>query len=317
MSGGSGGSILNRQTGCVIAAHGRHCLVRPDDGTAPIQGFPKGKKSELAVGDCVAYETVSADQCTIVEILPRRNLLYRSDQFKSKSFAANLDQLLIVVATEPWFSDELLGRALIAATAHQLTPRIVLNKVDLDAHRAEAESRLLPFRDMGYDVVEASVMGDPAGVEAVMRPWLAGRATLLLGQSGMGKSSLVNILVPGAKAATREISTALGTGKHTTTFTRLYALPGGGALIDSPGFQEFGLHHLTNVELEHGFPDFHPYLNACRFYNCRHLHEPGCAILAAVASGAIARQRHRLYAQLSAQAHGSRDAAKAGGGPGA
>jgi len=121
---------------------------------------------------------------------------------------------------------------------------------------------------------------------------------MLLGQSGMGKSNLVNLIVPDAEAATREISTALNTGKHTTTFTRLYGLPDHGALIDSPGFQEFGLYHLSEGQLERGFPEFRPLLSGCRFYNCRHLHEPGCAILAAVADGRIAPLRHALYAQL-------------------
>ena len=114
----------------------------------------------------------------------------------------------------------------------------------------------------------------------------------------MGKSTLVNLIVPEAEAATREISTALNSGRHTTTFTRLYPLAGGGALIDSPGFQEFGLYHLTEGTLERAFPEFRPLLAHCRFYNCHHLHEPGCAILEALAEGRIARERHALYAQL-------------------
>jgi len=138
-----------------------------------------------------------------------------------------------------------------------------------------------------------------------LAPALAGRTTLLLGQSGMGKSTLINVLVPGAEAATREISAALHAGKHTTTFTRRYALPTmvegddtPTALLDSPGFQEFGLHHLTEGALERAFPDFRPLLGGCRFYNCRHLHEPGCAILEALEDGRIAPNRHALYAQL-------------------
>ena len=115
-----------------------------------------------------------------------------------------------------------------------------------------------------------------------------------------GLASSVNLLIPDAEVATREISTALNSGRHTTTFTRLYPLPGadGGALIDSPGFQEFGLHHLTEGRLERAFPEFRPLLPNCRFYNCHHLQEPGCAILEAVADGRIRRERHALYAQL-------------------
>ncbi|CDY73796.1 Ribosome small subunit-stimulated GTPase EngC [Caballeronia glathei] len=284
--------------GTVIAAHGRHYLVAPADGGAMLQCFPRGKRSEVAVGDRVTYERSSADQGVIVRIGERRNLLYRSDQFKSKLFAANLDQLLIVLATEPHFSEDLLGRALIAAEAHELEPLIVLNKIDVEAALPFARKRLAPYRELGYTVIELSAKAAPGAVHPQLDARLKGRATLLLGQSGMGKSTLVNILVPDAEAATREISTALNSGRHTTTFTRLYPLPGGGSLIDSPGFQEFGLHHLSEGQLERAFADFRPFLGKCRFYNCHHLHEPGCAILEAVDEGKIAPERHALYAQL-------------------
>ena len=129
-------------------------------------------------------------------------------------------------------------------------------------------------------------------------PLAMDRTSILIGQSGMGKSSLINLLVPGADIATREISTVLNSGKHTTTYTRMYRIDAHTALIDSPGFQEFGLYHLSEGMLERAFREFRPYLGHCRFYNCHHLSEPGCAILEAVSEGRISAMRHDLYCQL-------------------
>ncbi|WP_020200844.1 MULTISPECIES: ribosome small subunit-dependent GTPase A [Cupriavidus] len=293
----------------VVAAHGRHYVIEFDDGSR-LHAFPRGKRSECAVGDRVAVEYASADQCVIAGVKPRKNLLHRSDQFKSKLLAANIDQVVIVLATEPGFSEDLLGRALVSAEAMAIKPLIVLNKVDLSARLDEARARLAPYQALGYEVLFLSVHGAPDDALAQLRPRLAQRASILIGQSGMGKSSLLNLLIPGVEAQTREISAKLDSGKHTTTFTRLYHLPANlgegehageresGCLIDSPGFQEFGLHHLSEGMLERAFPEFRARLTECRFYNCHHVNEPGCGVLAAIEAGEISERRHQLYTQL-------------------
>jgi ribosome biogenesis GTPase len=177
--------------------------------------------------------------------------------------------------------------------------RIVLNKRDLASFPA-ARERLGPYAAIGVEVIELALKRDGDEARERLAPLLAGRATLVLGPSGAGKSTLVNLMVADAKAQIGEISQALNTGRHTTTATQWYWIDAGrtSALIDSPGFQEFGLHHLTEGNLERAFPEFRPLLPNCRFYNCHHLHEPGCAILEAVADGRIRRERHALYAQL-------------------
>ncbi len=282
--------------GLIIAAHGRHYLAQADGRL--YQCVTRGKKSDIATGDRVRFKTTSDDQGVIEEILPRASLLYRSDQYKSKLLAANVTQLFIVIATEPGFSDDLVSRSLVAANAAGIAAHLVLNKVDLVDGLAAARQRALAYANIGYPVHEVSAKGDPAQTLATLRPLLDGQSTILIGQSGMGKSSLVNLLVPEAELAVREISKRLDSGKHTTTFTRLYTMAGSASIIDSPGFQEFGLYHLSEGMLERAFPEFEGAVGHCRFYNCHHLTEPGCAVLENVASGKIAEPRHALYRQL-------------------
>ncbi|VCU71153.1 Putative ribosome biogenesis GTPase RsgA [Pigmentiphaga humi] len=286
--------------GRVIAAFGRHFTVEFEDGSTR-QCYPRGKKGTAAVGDWVVVAPEGPAEGAIESVVPRRNLLYRSDEMRTKQFAANVDQLLIVVATEPEFSEELVGRALVGARNAGIEPVVLLNKADLPAGLPAARARLAPIAALGITVLELSAHRADA-TRASLAPLLAGRTSLLLGQSGMGKSTLLNALVPDAGAATREHSQALGAGKHTTTSTRLYHVPAEVAeradLIDSPGFQAFGLQHLDGTQLVHGFPEFEPYLGQCRFYNCTHVHEPGCAVLEALQAGRIAPPRHALYRRL-------------------
>ncbi len=287
---------MGNLTGTIIAAHGRHYLAQTD--TARLQCVTRGKKSDVTVGDIVNLKLTSPNQAVIESITDRKTLLYRSDQYKSKLLAANVTQLFIVVATEPSFSDDLVSRSLVAADAAGITAHIVLNKIDVTASLPRTRERLALYARLGYPVHEVSARTAAEATCAALMPLMRGESSILIGQSGMGKSSLINLLVPDADIATREISAALDTGKHTTTFTRLYALDKETAIIDSPGFQEFGLYHLSEGMLERAFPEFAPHLGRCKFYNCHHLNEPSCAILSAVELAQIAVMRHALYQQL-------------------
>lgn len=288
--------------GRVVSAHGRHYAVE----TGGVQRIctTRGKRTGVTVGDQVMILPDGPDQGVITQTLPRRNLLYRSDAMRSKQFAANIDQLLIVLASEPPFSDDLLGRALVAAHSAGISAAVILNKADL-ASAASARERLSLIESLGIPVIMLSAL-DTGQVQSVLGPMLQGRSTLLLGQSGMGKSTLLNALVPGAQAPTREHSHALSAGRHTTTHTRSYALAGGGDIIDSPGFQAFGLLHLEPQAIVQGFPEFAEPAGKCRFHDCSHRHEPGCGILAALADGLIDTERHALYMRILSENEAAR-----------
>jgi ribosome biogenesis GTPase len=283
-------------TGTVIAAHGRHYFVQADG--IKLHCVTRGKKSDVAVGDVVHFQLTSPDQGVIESVTERKTLLYRSDQYKSKLLAANVTQLFVVIATEPGFADDLVSRALVAAEAAGVQAHLVLNKTDIAEALPKTRQRLATYTALGYPLHEVSARTAPEAACATLRPLLAGHSTILIGQSGMGKSSLINLLVPDADIAVREISAALDSGKHTTTFTRQYAIDADSAIIDSPGFQEFGLYQLSEGMLERAFREFEPYLGHCKFYNCRHLNEPDCAILGALKAQRITPFRHALYAQL-------------------
>ena len=286
------------QTGLVVASHGRHCMVESTDGERRIC-HPRGKKSQVVVGDQVEW-LPSTDEGTIEKILPRRNLFYRQDEIRTKSFAANLDQVVILLAAEPEFSQMQLTRALIAAEAEYITPIIALNKSDLTDLFARALERLAPYKEMGYTVLQLALKHGQWN-DLVER--LQNKTSLILGPSGTGKSTLINQFIPNALVSTGEISHALNSGKHTTTSTNLYwvDVERTTALIDSPGFQEFGLHHIDAMQLAAYMPDFKPHVSECKFYNCTHLHEPGCGVQAAVASGEINASRFKLYGMLFAE----------------
>lgn len=303
----------------VVAGHGRHVLVETPDGQRLIC-HPRGKKSQAVVGDRVLW-LKSQDEGTIEKIEPRRNLFYRQDEIRTKSFAANLDQVLILLAADPEFSDMQLTRALVAAEAAGIPALIALNKSDLAEPFARAWARLAPYRRMDYTVLPlqlkekppaAAADAAPAAALAALQAQLHHKTTLVLGPSGAGKSTLINLLVPGALVQTGEVSRALNSGKHTTTSTSLYWVDAQRqtALIDSPGFQEFGLHHIAPTQLAACMPDIARHTGHCRFYNCTHLHEPGCGVISAIDSGdspdGLDPRRYKLYSDLFAELSQSR-----------
>ena len=303
MGHGAAAAATSAQNGLVVAAYGRHCLVEAADGQRVIC-HPRGKKSQVVVGDRVRW-LASRDEGTVEQVEPRRNLFYRQDEIRTKSFAANLDQVLVLLAADPEFSESQLSRALIAAEAEGIRTLVVLNKLDLGPAYSRAWERLAPYREMGHTVLQLGLKGGAAAEASVadLQTRLQGQTTLVLGPSGAGKSTLINRLVPDAGAQTGEVSRALNSGKHTTTSTTWYWVDAARqtALIDSPGFQEFGLHHIDAMRLPALMRDFVPLLGGCRFYNCTHLHEPGCAVREAVGSSEpprITPQRYAIYQAL-------------------
>ena len=286
-----------QQVGLVVAAHGRHCVVEDPQGLRLIC-HTRGKKSDIVVGDRVRWQ-VSGDTGVIESIESRRNVLTRRDEWKTKSFAANIDQLLVIVAAEPVFSESQLARALIAAQDAAIPVRILLNKSDLPSVAA-ARSRLAPYVAMGIVVHEVALKAHPDDARTQLEPLLADKASLAIGPSGAGKSTLINLLAPQAKAQIGELSSALNAGRHTTTATHWYWLTPQRrtALIDSPGFQEFGMQLIDAQQLAALMPDLRKHVGGCKFYNCTHLHEPGCAVREALQRGDIHESRYRIYVEI-------------------
>jgi ribosome biogenesis GTPase len=289
---------MTATTARIVTSYGKVYIVELADGRR-LSASTRGKKTDYACGDNVAIDVLNHEQAVINKALERKTLLFRSDQWKSKLIAANVTQIIIVVASVPSFSDELIGRALLAAADANIRAVICLNKCDLPESDA-ARARLAYYTQFDYPVVEISAKQDLSP----LMPWLDGQISVLVGQSGMGKSTITNALIPDANARVNEISVALDSGKHTTTHAQLYKLNDNAELIDSPGLQSCGLAHVRAESLPHLMADMAPHLGGCRFSNCRHRQEPGCAILSAVAEGKIANTRlelmHRLQDEISA-----------------
>lgn len=283
---------MTNQSGTVIASFGRRFLVQFDSG--PIADCTAyGKKGGIVCGDRVFGHALNAQQGVIEAVAPRRSLLKRADQFREKLIAANIEQTVFVCAAEPTLYEELLNRAMIASEAAALRFIIVANKTDLDAS-ADLLERLALYRTLGYEVVAISARRDARPLAS----YLAGQNSVIIGQSGVGKSTLINALIPDAQARTREISQSLQSGRHTTTHSQLYSFENG-TIIDAPGVQEFGLAHLNADTMTSAFIEFRPHLGSCRFHDCRHLNEPGCALAAATERGEIDPRRFEYYRKFA------------------
>jgi ribosome biogenesis GTPase len=291
--------------GLVVAAHRRHYGVDLDDGGGMIECVLKGRTTTLACGDRVEVVR-EARGGVIVGVAPRRSLLYRSDAFNEKLIAANVTQVLGVVAPDVPVDEHLLNRWIVAAEAERCRFLLVVNKSDLPGAARFAE-RFAQYAALGYRTVRVSAKGDVSPLAS----WLRGEHSVIVGQSGMGKSTLINALLPGTNARTGELSEALRSGRHTTTAAMLYRLPGDdGWIVDSPGMKVFGLAHCTQEVITGAFVDLRELVSHCRFRDCRHISEPDCAVRAAVAEGRVTPQRVALLQTLLRESAAARDPAR-------
>lgn len=284
---------ITQNTGRIVARFGQHSIVAGDDGQE-YEAVRRGKRHDAVVGDRVTF-TLHHGSAAIEEVEPRRTLLYREDAERTKPLAANVDQVAIVFAPQPAPQREFLWRAMLACAAAEVEPLLVLNKSDLESPFARTifnQACALGARGL---CISAKLQPDVA--HDLLDRECRDRITLFVGHSGVGKSSLLSLLL-GEHLRVGELSLRGGHGKQTTTATRWYPYPDHGAVIDSPGFQSFGLHHLHPAGLPGWMPDFAAAPGSCRFADCRHLEEPDCRIRTALAAGTIAPERHAFYRQL-------------------
>ncbi|MDB3972285.1 MAG: ribosome small subunit-dependent GTPase A [Gammaproteobacteria bacterium] len=281
----------NAQTGLVITRYGQRLLVEAQSGE--LYQCTGRRNIELSVaGDQVIFQTTDNNEGVVTALLPRDNFLTRSQ----KLIAANIDELWLVVAIEPHYQFELIDRYLVVAENAGLPINIVVNKIELSDDFDQVKHDFSLYESAGYSVHYLSVKAQTNVAE--FKAQLNHKAHIFLGQSGVGKSSLINELIPDLNLRVNEISTKSKLGKHTTTNTTLYHIPSGGDLIDSPGIREFQLDDLTDKEILSGFKEFKPFIGECKFRNCAHINEPKCAIKTAVEDGAINPKRYHSYLQL-------------------
>lgn len=279
--------------GQIVAAFGRQYLVEIANGEV-LSCVLRGKKSGAVCGDQVQVKCTTVGQGVIEAISPRNTLIYRSNTIRKKLIAANITQIIIVISAVPSFDEDLVNRCLVTAENQNIKALIVLNKTDLINPTRDVLPKLSLYQKIGYTLVRLSAEKDITPI----LPYLQGHLNVLVGQSGMGKSTLINALIPDADRATAKISNTLDSGRHTTTHAQLYHLDKNTHIIDSPGIQEFGLHHISNTDLAWGFIEFHPYIGRCKFSDCLHINEPNCALDRAVQENKIDPRRLGFYRRL-------------------
>ncbi len=293
-------SLGVEQEGLLVANYGASVEIEDNNGTSH-RCLLRQNLPSLVTGDRVVWQPAS-EGGVVSALLPRRSVLSRPDQLgEQKPVAANIDQIMVVAAAAPEFSPELIDQYLAAAELAGIRPVLVFNKIDLvdEAKRAAVEELLQRYRHIGYDIVETSTKASH-GLDR-LRQQLQGKTSVFVGQSGVGKSSLVKALLPEHEIVVGELSQQSGLGQHTTSTARLYHLPDGGTLIDSPGVREFRLWPMSRMELAHGFREFTHHLGKCRFRDCQHETEPQCALREAVERGEISVRRLESYLRLCQQ----------------
>lgn len=295
------GALEAEQLGLVIANYGAQALVEGESSGLRQRCFIRANIATLVAGDRVVWRpAIDVDAGGVVTArLQRHAQLQRPDRYgELKTVAANIDRIMIVIAPQPKPFAGVIDRYLVAAEASGITPLLLLNKADLldTAPQPALEDLLAPYSRLGYGLLRLSARSG-AGLSQLVE-LLAEGTSVFVGQSGVGKSSLAESLLPGITLRTGEVSGSRQKGAHTTTAAELFHLPGGGNLIDSPGIREFGLWHMSEAELLAGFIEFRPFIGHCRFRDCKHWHEPGCAINGAVQRGDISTGRMESFIHL-------------------
>lgn len=290
------------QQGVVITRHAKHADVETTQGEIYRCNLRRTLKN-VVVGDQVSWrlgsEQLQGISGVIEAIYPRKNELSRPDYYDGiKVMASNIDQIIIVSAVLPTLSLNIIDRYLVICEMAKIPALIVLNKIDLlsPEERIEVQKQLALYESIGYETLCLSA--DTGENMDKFDQYLAKGTSIFVGQSGVGKSSLINQLLPEVKAQTGAVSDVSGLGQHTTTASRLYHLPQGGNLIDSPGIREFGLWHLEPEQITQGYREFQTVLGTCKFRDCKHKTDPGCALREAVEEGKISPIRFENYHRL-------------------